>query len=510
MRLWKKLYEKLLESCKAVLPICGIVALLAMTLAPLSTGVFALFVIGSILLVFGMGLFTLGAEMSMTVIGEEIGEKIAENKNLFLTLSICFVLGFIVTIAEPDLTVLATQVPSIPNHVLIIVVGVGVAFFLAIGQLRNIFHWKLNTLLIIFYSIVFLLVIFVDSEYIPVAFDSAGVTTGPITVPFIMAFGVGLARLRSDADSSSDAFGLISLCSIGPVLAVLLLSIFYSSSDVYVQTTSLLEVENMQMVGKLFLENIPKYIHEVLIAFLPLVGIFVIFQSVSKAFGKHACRRIVIGYVYTFVGLVLFLTAANVGFMSAGELIGEMLASKNAILLIPIGACIGYFIVKAEPAVIVLTHQVEEISNGAIPSKSIAYALSIGIAISIGCAMIRVITGISILWFLIPGYGISLLLSYFVPHMYTGIAFDSGGVASGPMTATFLLPFAMGACNALGGNIMKDAFGVVALVALTPLITIQVLGFITMKHTKKSANEAFEKLCLENESVVYFEDEIYE
>ena len=510
MKFKRQLYEKILESCKAVLPICFIVIVLAMTVTPLTTDIFSLFVIGSIMLVVGMGLFTLGAEMSMTIMGEEIGIKLSESKNILLTLLVCFVLGFVVTIAEPDLSVLASQIQSIPNLVLILVVGIGVGLFLVVGQIRNMKYLKLRNLLLVFYSIVFLLALSVDRNFVAVAFDASGVTTGPITVPFIMALGIGLARSRDDENASNDAFGLISLCSIGPILAVLILSLFYKPTDAYTTSTTILEIHNMYGVGQAFLTSLPVYFHEVFVAFLPIVAICFLFQIFTRTFSKHSLIKIAIGLIYTFLGLVLFLTAANVGFMSTGSLIGEYLALRNPYLLVLFGAIIGYFIVKAEPAVILLTHQVEEISNGSISAKAIEHALSIGIAFSIACAMFRMIRHISILYFLIPGYAISILLSFVVPSIYTGIAFDSGGVASGPMTATFLLPLATGACNSLGGNILTEAFGIVAMVAMTPLITIQILGLINTMQVYKTNKLALNKLCEDNLDVIYFEEEAYE
>lgn len=506
LKLYKSLEEKLKEASKSVLPICVIVTLLSMSISPLDTDVFALFLIGTILLILGMALFTLGAEMSMTVLGEEIGKKVAASKHLTVTVLVCFALGTVITIAEPDLSVLAKQVPSIPNMVMILTVAVGVGVFLVIGQLRNIYHWKLNRMLMVFYAIIFIMVIFVNQNFVPVAFDSAGVTTGPITVPFIMAFGIGLARLRNDENNSSDSFGLVSLCSIGPVIAVLLLSLFYETSATS-EAAGILQAGNMQEVALSFLHALPQYGEEVLIALLPIGVIFILFQILTRKFSSHALKKIIFGLIYTYVGLVLFLCAANVGFMSAGTLIGASLASSNQALLVVIGAVIGYFIVKAEPAVIVLTHQVEDISNGAIKAKTIEHALSISIACSVALAMIRVTTGISILWFLVPGYIIALLLSLKVPGIYTAIAFDSGGVASGPMTTTFLLPFAMGACSAIGGNVMQDAFGIVAMVAMTPLITIQIIGLVDVLHTKHMTKKALAEISAMNNEVIYFAEE---
>lgn len=502
------LKDKLKESLQAVLPICFIVSFLSMSFSPIQTDTFALFFFGSFLLVIGMGLFTLGAEMSMTVMGEEIGKKVSESNNIVLMILLCFTLGTIITIAEPDLSVLAEQVASIPSTTLILCVSIGVGIFLVLGQLRNVFHWKLNQLLIILYAIIFIIVIFADNDFIPVAFDSAGVTTGPITVPFIMAFGIGLAKLRSDENSSADSFGLIALCSIGPILAVLLLSIFYHPDSTSTAETILLSATTMQDVAKAFLVELPSYFKEVALALSPILVLFILFQLITKKFSKHALGRITLGLIYTYVGLVLFLCAANVGFMSCGTLIGTNLVDRP-ILLVFIGALIGYFIVKAEPAIIVLTDQVEEISNGSIKAETIEHALSISIALSIALSMIRVLTGISILYFLIPGYVIALGLSFVVPPIYTGIAFDSGGVASGPMTTTFLLPFAMGACEALGGNMMQDAFGIVAMVAMTPLITIQIVGLVDVLKTRKENAIALQQFIDENDEICYF-DEVLE
>lgn len=502
MKLKKQLLEKINEACQAVLPICFIVTILACSFSPLKTDTFAIFVIASILLVLGMGLFTLGAEMSMTIMGEEIGARISKSNKLWIMLILCFILGTLITMAEPDLSVLANQIPSINNQVIIITVSIGVGLFLIVGQLRNYFKLKLNILLSVLYAIVFILCIFVDTNFIPVAFDAAGVTTGPITVPFILAFGIGLSRINNDDNANS--FGLISLCSIGPILAVLILSFFYSS-DVSVTTNTIYDATNTYEVSQLFIQALPSYIEEVFVALLPITIILFLFQLITRQFTTKHFIKCLLGLVYTFIGLVLFLTSANLGFLQAGSAIGENLALSYKYLLVPIGALIGYFIVKAEPAVIVLTHQVEEISNGAISAKNIELALSLGVASSIALAMIRIITGINILWFLLPGYAISLILSFIVDDIYTSIAFDSGGVASGPMTATFLLPFAQGACIALGGNILSDAFGIVAMVAMTPLITIQLLGLFDLMKKRKATALALNALYSDDQEVVYLD-----
>lgn len=484
-----RLKDQIKESLGSVLPITAIVLLLAFTISPIPMGTLGLFVLGALLLIVGMGFFQLGVEMSLTPMGSHIGSHLTKKRNLKLMIFIAFIMGFFITMAEPDLTVLAEQVPGIPNMVLIVTVAFGVGLFLVVGFLRIVFQKKLSYLLIVFYVAVFSLAIFVSESYVPVAFDSGGVTTGPITVPFILALGVGIASVRSGKSAQDDSFGLVAMGSIGPILAVLVLSLFYPGTP-QAETAVISNPATTHEALRLFGEAIPHYFYEVLIALLPIIIMFFIFQIFYLKISKKQLLRICVGLVYTYLGLVLFLTGVNVGFLPAGSYIGSLIGSKPyAWVLIPIGMVIGYFIVKAEPAVHVLNEQVEELTGGAISKQAMMMSLSIGVACSVGLSMIRVLTGLSIWWILVPGYVIALSLTFFVPPVFTAIAFDSGGVASGAMTATFLLPFAMGACSALGGNIMTDAFGVVAMVAMTPLITIQGLGLIYKVKSKRHALE---------------------
>lgn len=482
--------EKLREALTAVSPTIGIVLLLSFTIAPIPPSILLLFLFGAVMLIVGMMFFTPGAELAMTPVGERIGTRIAQSRKLGIVLLLCFVLGFVITISEPDLQVLAEQVPSVPNAVLIVAVAAGVGVFLMIAMLRMLFSKTLRMLLIIFYLLIFALAFFVPDDFISVAFDSGGVTTGPMTVPFIMALGVGFAAVRSDKHAEDDSFGLVALCSIGPILAVLLLGLLYHPENTAYTPSEIPVIRDSVELWKYFATGLPQYIEEIAISLLPIVAFFAVFQIISLKMKGRALLKVVIGILYTYVGLVLFLTGVNVGFMPAGNYLGETIAGLSyRWVLIPIGMVIGYFIVKAEPAVYVLKEQVEEITSGAISGEAMGLSLSLGVAASIGLAMIRVLTGISIFWFILPGYFIALCLSFFVPKIFTAIAFDSGGVASGPMTATFLLPFAMGACQAVGGNIVQDAFGVVAMVAMTPLITIQVMGAIykyRSEHTEDS------------------------
>lgn len=474
-----KFTEKLEEALKAVLPIIGIVLLLCFSVAPLPSGILLLFLFGAMLLVAGMMFFTLGAELSMTPMGEKVGTRMASCQKLSVVLLLGFLLGFIITVSEPDLQVLAEQVPSIPNHILILAVACGVGFFLMAAMIRMLFSHALSTLLILFYGLVFVLAWFVPDDFLAVAFDSGGVTTGPMTVPFIMAMGIGFAAVRSDKHAEDDSFGLVALCSIGPILAVLLLGLLYHPEDTGYSPSSLPELQDSVDLWNYFSHGIPEYMKEMAVSLLPIVLFFALFQLISLKLERRTLLKILIGLVYTYVGLVLFLTGVNLGFMPAGNYLGQLIAElPYRQILIPLGMIIGYFIVKAEPAVYVLKEQVEEITSGAIPGRAMEMSLSLGVAVSVGLSMTRVLTGISIFWFILPGYLAAICLSFFVPKIFTAIAFDSGGVASGPMTATFLLPFAIGACQIVGGNIVQDAFGIISMVAMTPLITIQILGLV--------------------------------
>ena len=509
MRHQTLLHDKFQESIASVLPITIIVLLLCFTVAPIPNNMLVSFLMGAVLLIVGMAFFTLGADTAMTPIGTKVGSCITKSKKVWLIVFVSFLLGIIITISEPDLQVLANQVPNIPNAVLIGAVALGVGVFLVIAMLRILFGISLNILLIGFYIVVFGLATLVPKNFWAVAFDSGGVTTGPMTVPFIMALGVGVSAIRSDRHAGNDSFGLVALCSIGPILAVLVLGLMYPSEAAYTPV-EIPEMENSQEMILLFVHGLPHYAKEVAIALAPIVAFFFLFNTFYIKMPKKPLISISVGLIFTYVGLVLFLTGVNVGFMPVGNYIGKLIGSKSFNwILLPIAMLIGYFIVKAEPAVHVLNKQVEDLTAGSIPARAMELSLSIGVATSLGLAMIRVLTGISVMYFLVPGYVLALGLSFFTPKIFTSIAFDSGGVASGPMTATFLLPFAMGACEAIGGpeRIVSDAFGVVAMVAMTPLITIQLLG-VEYKFRTRKENEARERVQAKIEA--YTDDDIIE
>ncbi len=478
--------EKIKESISSVLPISLIVFALCLFFVPVSNGLVLSFIIGTAIIIAGMGLFTLGADISMTQIGNHIGAKMTSSRKLWLILLLSFILGVMITVAEPDLQVLATYVPDIDTMVLIATVSVGVGLFLTVSMLRILFGIPLKWLLLGLYAIVFVLAALSDPNFLSVAFDSGGVTTGPMTVPFIMAMGVGVASIRSDEKAKSDSFGLVALCSIGPILAVLILGFIYHNNAAETSAMLINEFAASTDIGTEYLSALPHYLKEVLVALLPIFLFFLLFQLLSLRLKKRAFCKILIGILFTYTGLVLFLTGANVGFSSLGYVLGGALAENNMeFLIIPLAMVMGWFIINAEPAVHVLNKQVAELSAGAISEKLMGRTLSIAISIAMGFAMVRVLTGVSILWFMLVGYVISLVLAFIVPPTFTAIAFDAGGVASGPMTAAFMLPFAMGISTAIGGNIMTDAFGLVALVAMMPLITVQVMGAVSTIKSRR-------------------------
>lgn len=477
---------KIKEALSSIVPITLIVAILSFTITPLATDVIVEFIIGAIMLVIGTGFFTLGAEMSMSIIGERIGADIAKRKNIFLILAILIIIGTVVTIAEPDLKVLAEQITSVPSNLIIGVVGLGVGVFLSIAFLRVVLKIKLKYALLFFYSIVFVLAFFVPKEFLAMAFDSGGATTGPMAVPFIIAFGIGISSIRSEKNSESDSFGMVALCSIGPILATMSLGMVYKITNFEYTNRTYSTYANTKEIAEVFVQNLPNYLGEVVIALLPIIIFFIIYQLAVIKMSKKELFKVFIGCFYEFIGLTLFLLGANAGFLQIGSLIGMELAEiGNDFLIIAIGALLGYFVVIAEPAVEVLNKQISDITDGAIPEKAMKKSLSIGVSIALIISMIRVLTGIQILYFLLPGYLIALILAFVGDDVFTAVAFDSGGVASGTMASTFLVPFAIGVSEGVGGNVLSDAFGVIAMVAMAPIVAVQISGLIYKLKSKK-------------------------
>ena len=487
------LIEKTQESINSILPITIIVAVVCFLFVPISSGLMLAFLLGAVHMVIGMGLFSVGADLAMAKIGSHIGSAMTASRRLSVILLTSFLLGTAVTLAEPDLQVLAANVPGISTRVLLLTVGMGVGLFLALAMLRILFAVSLRTMLLILYAVVFMLAFLLDPDMLPLSFDAGGVTTGPMTVPFIMALGVGVSAIRSDEKAKEDSFGLVALCSVGPILAVMVLSLIFKAENGDAAVTPVPDFSTTVEVGGGYIAAFPTYLKETALALLPIFAFFLLFQAVSLHLRRKPFGQILLGIVYTYAGLVLFLTGVNVGFSPLGEALGGMIAaSRFRILMVPLMMLMGWYIIQAEPAVHVLTRQVEELTAGAVSEKAMEISLSLAVAAGNALAAVRVLTGIPILYFLIPGYAVALALSFFVPPTFTGIAFDSGGVASGPLTATFMLLFAMGASRTLGGDVMTDAFGLVSMVAMMPLITVQGMGAVFVLKSRRSAAPAVE------------------
>ena len=496
----RELKEKIKEALVSSLPITVIVYIIA--LLPwfdfqLNHAEFWTFTVGAVLLVLGIGLFSLGADLAMTPMGTHVGAGLSRQKKLGLLLGVCFVLGMLITIAEPDLQVLANQVSAVMNGTLLVyTVGLGVGAFLVVAIVKIVFRKSLSTILMLFYMLLFamalLLVVNGNEALLPMAFDSGGVTTGPITVPFIMALGVGISSVLGDRRSKDNSFGLVALCSVGPILAVLVLGIF-SRNDLTYQVPDYSVSENV--LGA-FLHTAGHTCREVAVALGMIVAFFLVCQVLFLKLSRRHLKRIAVGVLFTYFGLVIFLTGVNVGFMPIGYKLGVELSKMGEGILVGFGILAGVLCVLAEPAIHVLNGQVEDVTGGLVSKKSMMLGLCIGVGGAIGLSMIRIIFDFSLVYYIIPGYFISLALSQFVPPVYTAIAFDSGGVASGPMTSGFILPLAVGACVSLQGAdaVLRDGFGVVALVAMAPLITIQLLGFRGILAERRAEKRAMKRI----------------
>ena len=506
--MWKALLKKLQEAAVSVIPVALIVIILNFTpLVHFSLTETAVFSVCALALILGMALFNLGADMAMTPMGEQVGAGLPKSGKFKTLLAVCFAMGVFVTIAEPDLSVLATQVKDVVNSTtLTIAIGVGVGAFLVLGILRIVLRLNLAHLMTFFYLLLFALAALMVEQgkgnFLPLAFDSGGVTTGPITVPFIMSLGVGVAAALGDKRDRESSFGFIALCSIGPILAVLFLGLLsggevnYTLPDYSMQSGASEIFQTLWHTGK-----------EVFIALLPIAVFFFILQFLFLKLPKARILQIVVGIFYTLFGLVIFLAAVAIGFMPLGYKMGTQLAEQPQWILVLFAFILGLTVVLAEPAIHVLNKQIENVTGGAVSKHSMLIALSLGVGAAIALSVIRVIFDFSVLYYLIPGYFLSLGLSFFVPKLYTAIAFDSGGVASGPLTSTFILPFVVGICAVLQGEsaVLIDAFGLVAMVAMTPLITIQTLGFKAVTSRRVREKLAMKRILeKDDEQIISF------
>ena len=509
----KALLAKLKEALVSVLPVLVLVLTLSFTsLASMTAHERIVFSVCALFLVIGIGLFNLGADLAMSPIGRYTGEGLTKSRKLMVLACTCFFMGVLITVAEPDLSVLAGQISDVVNPTaLIVTVGIGVGLFLVTAVVRIVTKTDLTSMLLFFYMLLFafaaLMIARGGQPYLPLAFDSGGVTTGPITVPFIMALGLGIAQTLGGRNAGQNSFGLIALCSAGPILAVLILSIASGGGAI---DFPLPEYSVMKSIGPEFWALLGETSWDVAKSLLLMVMFFAGLQHFILHLPLQKLIQIGFGLVFAFAGLVVFLAAVTIGFMPVGYQIGYQMGTVNPRMLVLFAFIIGMVVVLAEPAVHVLNQQVEEVTNGAVTRRQMMVALSVGVGVSIGLSVLRLLKGFSLLYYLIPGYLLSLGLSFFVPKLYTAIAFDSGGVASGPLTSSFILPMVIGACVALRGpgSIMEYAFGVVAMVAMTPLITIQALGFRSVVSGFMREKSAVRRiLSADDAQIIYFDSE---
>ena len=480
------LLDKLRESIQAVLPIGLIILLIHFTIVSMPLGTVSLMLGGMALLIVGLTLFSFGVDMSMMPMGMHIGSVFIRSRNLKLLIYGCFIFGFLVTVAEPDLHVMAIQVPSVPDYIFLCSVASGVGVFLILALLRILFRVKLSYILVLLYIITLVMGI-LSFDYLAVAIDASAVTTGPVTVPFLLALGAGVASVSGGKGSEEDNFGLCGICSIGPILAVLAIGLFFDAQSSNYEVVPQSTVDSFSEMLKLFKDGLTRSFWEVAMVIVPIIGIFAIFQVTHLKLSRSELVKIGVGLLYLMIGLTIFLAGVNRGFLPAGKFLGEAMgAMDHNWILVPICLFVGACVVVAEPAVHVLTKQVAEITNGAIPRGLLLFCMASGFGMAMSLAMVRILTGISIWWFLVPGYLVALSLSFFVPNIFVGIGFDSGGVAAGAMSAAFVLPFTLGACESMGGNVMIDAFGVVGMIAMMPPVTLQLVGVLYNRKLKKA------------------------
>lgn len=482
---------KFKEVLISVLPVTVIVIILNFTLAPMDSHLIIRFLIGAVFIIIGLTIFLVGVDVGITPIGNHMGVAITKTNKLWFVAAAGLILGFFISIAEPDLHILAGQVDAVTSGLIsknsiVIIVSVGIAIMLATGLLRIVFNFPLYKLLTILYGVILLIALFTSKEFLAISFDASGATTGALTVPFILALALGVSRLKKDSKASEkDSFGLVAIASTGAIISVMIMSLISKTDKI---TGSLEQTIVSDSIIYPYIQEFPKITQEVIVALLPIVVIFLILQKITIKISKREFRRILFGVLFTLIGLILFLVGVNAGFMDVASVVGYSIASlDNKFYVVIVGFVLGLVTILAEPAVYVLTRQIEDVTSGYVRRKVVMVTLSLGVGVAVALSMIRILIPQLQLWqYLLPGYIISIAMTYIVPKLFVGIAFDSGGVASGPMTATFILAYAQGAAEATAGaNVLVDGFGMIAMVAMTPIIALQVLGLIFKIKSRK-------------------------
>lgn len=481
--------EKVKEVTRTLVPVIVLVLLLCLTIVDVEADIMVRFIIGSILLLMGLSIFLWGVDLSMNSIGEHMSREIATSKSIVKIGLLSFLLGFLISVAEPDLLVLGSQIQkasdsSVSSTLVVYVVSFGVGAMVLLGVFRLLKDKSYSMFMVATYVIISILAIFVSEEFLAISFDASGATTGALTTPFILAISLGLSKVKGGKHAEENSFGLVGIMSAGPILAIMLMSIITGQKNI--QGTAEIFTPTNGVLSPI-LRSLPATFLESIRALLPIATLFFIFNFKKFKLAKDEILLIIKGLLFTLLGLTLFLTAVNTGFMDMGRIIGMSLAQMSPWVLIGIGLVLGLIVVLVEPAVHVLGEQIEEVTAGHIPIKLIRTTLSLGVGIAIALSMVRIIVpGVKLWYFIIPGFFLAMILSFFADPFFIGIAYDAGGVASGPMTATFVLAFAQGAADMTPtANVLIDGFGVIAMVAMAPVLSIMIVGTI-FKHKKRA------------------------
>lgn len=488
--------DKLKEVLFSVLPITTIVFILHFTISPLDPKLIYLFLVGSIMVIVGLTVFLIGIDQGIENIGRGVGNVIARSNSYCIAITVSLILGFFISFAEPDLHILAKQVSSVTdgkfnNMLMVTLVSIGIGVMMTVGMIRSLKNIKIKYILTFSYLLIFVLSFFSNYNFIAIAFDASGATTGAITVPFMLALASGISSMKKDSKVNEDtSFGVIGISSTGAIIGILIAGIFFRN-DVIEGSLPENSIGSTD-IGSMFLKNLIHIAYETSLTLLPIVFTYAIIQIFFLKQRKNRVIGVVSGIVMTYVGLVVFLLGINSGFMEIGIQLGIKLSgldSRTPILIVSL--LLGVTTVLAEPAVHVLKHQVEDVTGGSVRREWVLIFLSSAVGLAILLSSLRIMVDWIELWmYLIPGFGFAIILSYFVPELFVGMAIDAGGVASGPMTATFSLAFIQGISAGMpNADIIRDGFGMIAIVAMVPIISIEILGVLYQLSVRRTSNK---------------------
>lgn len=451
---------------KGILPIIIFVLILSIILK-IDIGTIIRFLSSSLLVIMGLTLFTTGTDISLNEMGKNISNLLIKKKNIILILIVSLLLGTFITLLEPEFLTIGYEAGNIPTSILLISVSISIGIFLMLAMYRILKRINLRYYIIISYLLIFFVLTISNFQVVPFAFDMGSVVVGAISAPFILAFGGNLASKMKRKDSSE--FGILSFCAIGPILMILILSLIYKPNIMYDSDPILKKLD--------FLETLWTNFYQVFMSLSLLVIFYLVLTRKTKK-KKIEQRKIMIGLIMVLVGITLFLTGGDVGFFKLAYLLGSKLGNINKIIIILIGGIFGFLIAKIEPNVKVLVSYVDQVTNGGIKDKFLETCLCIGVSISFMLSLFRVLNGYSVMIFLIPTYFLAIFFAFFTPTNFLGLSFDAGGVVTGSMSSSFLLPLLIGVASIITNNYLNEAFGVMALISVIPIIILEIVGMI--------------------------------